>query len=112
MVSQIVYFAYTKIAKKNSDVNDPFEGALISIGPHTDAMVERFRFDDSIVRRLRILTQTVRSSQWEEVLCTDPKWGLTFQQAVKISEALCLDITGRALVSYLEHPLWLYSDVI
>lgn len=99
VVGQTFYFTYTKITDKKSDVNGPFGGALISLGPQTDALLQRFHFDDSIVRRLRILTQTVRSSRWEEVLRTDSEWGLTFEQASKISDALSLDITGRALVS-------------
>lgn len=73
-------------------------------------MLERFHFDDSIIPRLRNLTRTVRSSRWEEALRT--KWGLTFEQSDKLSEALCLDITGHVIVSYLEPLLWLYSDVI
>lgn len=69
-----------------------FTGPIISLGPQTDAALDRFRLNDSLVPRLRGLTQTIRSSRWEEVLRTE--WGLTFEQAVTISGALRSDLSG------------------
>lgn len=65
--------------------------AIISIGPATDQVIQRFNLDDTIITRFRYLTQTVRSSRWEDVLRSG-KWGFTFEQAVKISEALQSDL--------------------
>lgn len=76
---------------------DSFAGPIISIGPETDATIDRFRFNDSIVTRLRGMIQETRSSRWEEVLRVE--WGLTFEQAVTIARALRLDLTSRSEVN-------------
>lgn len=68
---------------------------IISIGPQTDAALDRFHMKDSVVPRLRGMTQNNRSSRWEEVLRNE--WGLTFEQAVTISRALQLDLSGQTI---------------
>lgn len=88
-------------------VSAGFEGAIISIGPETDAMIEYFRLADTVVPRLRDLTQTVRSSRWEEVLRV--KWGLTFEQASKISTAMQSDLAARASQFPVSIPAYLYQ---
>lgn len=73
---------------------DGFHGALISIGPETDAIIDRFGLDDNLVPRLRVLTRHVRSSRWETVLRT-PHWGLSYEQSANLAGAMRADICGR-----------------
>ena len=73
---------------------DGFQGAIISIGPETDAIIDRFGLDDSLVPHLRVLTRQVRSSRWETVLRT-PKWGLSYEQSANLAGAMRADICGR-----------------
>ena len=68
--------------------------AIISIGPETDAIIDRFGLDDSLVPHLRVLTRQVRSSRWETVLRT-PKWGLSYEQSANLAGAMRADICGR-----------------
>ena len=70
---------------------DGFQGAIISIGAQTDGILDRFDLDDSIVPQLRVLTQTVRSSRWEAVLRSS-QFGLTYEQASKLTDAILKDI--------------------
>jgi hypothetical protein len=73
---------------------DGFQGAIISIGPETDAVIDRFGLNDSLVPRLRVLTRNIRSSHWESVLRT-PHWGLSYEQAANLAKAMQADISGR-----------------
>ena len=78
--------------RKNSAVG--FHGALISIGPETDAVIDRFALDDNPLPRLQVLTQQVCSSRWETVLRT-PHWGLSYEQSTNLARAMQADICGR-----------------
>lgn len=73
---------------------DGFRGALISIGPETDAVIDRFGLNDNLVPRLRVLTHNVHSSRWETVLRT-PHWGLSYEQSANLAKAMQADISGR-----------------
>jgi hypothetical protein len=73
---------------------DGFQGALISIGPETDAVIDRFGLNDNLVPRLRVLTRKIRSSRWETVLRT-PDWGLSYEQSANLAKAMQADICGR-----------------
>jgi hypothetical protein len=77
----------------NFITNDP---PIVSIGPHTDAVLDRFKMGDEVILKLRQLMSTVRSSRWEAVL-RSPKWDLTFEQAVNIAKALNADLQGQKL---------------
>ncbi|KAI6012301.1 hypothetical protein BKA83DRAFT_16703, partial [Pisolithus microcarpus] len=66
---------------------------LISIGPNTDAILDRFSLGDEVLPRLHVLVGTVRSSRWEVVLRAKP-WNLTYEQASNLSRALLADIKG------------------
>ncbi|KIK11675.1 hypothetical protein PISMIDRAFT_19337 [Pisolithus microcarpus 441] len=66
---------------------------LISIGPNTDAILDRFSLGDEVLPRLHVLVGTVRSSCWEVVLRAKP-WNLTYEQASNLSRALLADIKG------------------
>ena len=72
---------------------DGYQGAIISIGTETDSVLDRFDLDDSLIPRLRVLTQTVRSSRWERVLRSH-RFGLAYEQAAKLTDAMLKDI-GR-----------------
>jgi hypothetical protein len=73
---------------------DGFDGAIISIGPQTDAVLDHFKLDDAIIPRLRVLTRKVRNTQWESVLRT-PQWGLSYEQASSLSRAMLADLKHR-----------------
>lgn len=68
-----------------------FGPALISLGPNTDAAIDRFKLGDEILPKLRALTGTVRSSQWEAIF-RSPQWDLTYKQAFVLSRALLADL--------------------
>jgi len=82
--------------------DDGFGGALISIGPHTDAIFDRFHLNDILIPQLRILATTVRSSKWEAVL-RSTKWGLNYEQAVNLSRAMAADIKNEPFVQIKVH---------
>jgi hypothetical protein len=67
---------------------------LISIGPHSDAVLDRFGLDDHILPKLHQLIGSVRSSRWEAML-QSPKWNLTHEQASNLSKALNSDVHGN-----------------
>jgi hypothetical protein len=64
---------------------------LVSIGPHTDAILDRFKLGDDILPKLHLLITTVRSSRWEEKL-RSPAWDLNYEQAFKLAAALHMDL--------------------
>lgn len=66
---------------------------LISLGLHTDAVLDRFKMDDAVLLKLRALVGSVRSSRWEVVL-RSPKWDLTYEQASNLARALLMDVQG------------------
>jgi hypothetical protein len=71
-----------------------FQGALISIGPKTDAVIDWFGLNDSLVPHLRVLTSNICSSYWESILRT-PHWGLSYEQATNLAKAIQADISGH-----------------
>ncbi|KAG1769948.1 hypothetical protein EV702DRAFT_1202611 [Suillus placidus] len=64
---------------------------LISIGPHTDAALDRLKLGDENLLKLRTLIGTVHSSQWEAVF-RSPTWDLTYEQSSALSNALLADL--------------------
>ena len=77
-----------------SKLNNPTRAttdAIISIGSNTDAALDRFHLDDNLIPQLHKLMTTVRSSKWEAKLRT-ADWGLSYEQAVTLSNALQADI--------------------
>ena len=70
-----------------------FPPTLISIGPNTNAVLNRFKMSDGVLPQLRTLISTVHSSRWEAVL-RSPQWNLTYEQAVNLSRALNADTQG------------------
>lgn len=67
--------------------------ALISVGPNTDAVLDRFKLGDQILPKLRVLATTIHSSQWESVF-RSPKWDLSYKQASLLLKALLADLQG------------------
>jgi hypothetical protein len=82
-----------KLAPHKSHV-DGFQGAIISIGPQTDSILDRFDLDNDLVPCLRVLTQTIHSGKWEATLRTSC-FGLTYEQAPKLTNAMLNDIRGE-----------------
>ena len=74
--------------------DDGFKGAIISIGPETDSVLSQYKIPDNFILRLRVLSQTVRSSNWKYKLRT-ADYGLTLEQALHVSEAMIHDIENR-----------------
>ena len=70
-----------------------FPPTLISIGPNTNAVLDRFKMSDGVLLQLRMLISTICSSCWEAVL-RSPQWNLTYEQAVNLSRALNADTQG------------------
>ena len=73
---------------------DGFQGALIGIGPETNAVIDRFGLNDNLVPCLWVLTCKIRSSCWETVLRT-PDWGLSYEQSANLAKAMQADICGH-----------------
>jgi len=69
---------------------------LISIGPNSDAALDRFKLKDEILPELRKLVRTVRSSRWE-LEFRSQAWDLTYEQAFVLSRALLADLQGVPL---------------
>ncbi|KAG1735557.1 hypothetical protein EDB19DRAFT_1830226 [Suillus lakei] len=69
---------------------------IISIGPNTDVVLDRFKMGDGLIPRLCELMTTVCNTHWEATL-RSPKWGLTFEQAVHLTNALNADLQGSKL---------------
>lgn len=64
---------------------------LVSIGPHTDTILDWFELGDEILPKLHTLIATVRNTCWEENMCS-PKMGLNYEQASKLNWALHADL--------------------
>jgi len=79
--------------KRRFLIDDGFKGAIVSVGPHTDAIIDRYSLDDKLLSSLRILSKTIRSSKWETEL---RNWGLNFEQASKLSSAMLADLDCHA----------------
>ena len=71
---------------------DGFGGTIISIGPFTDKVLKKFDLPDTLIPRLRVLTQRHKDSDWQFVL-RSLEWGFTYEQVVNIAEAMKHDIT-------------------
>jgi hypothetical protein len=85
-------FTYPDLPRKHA-----FDGSpIISIGPHTDAVLDRFKMSDEVILKLRALTSTVRSSHWEAVL-RSKEWAFTFEQAANLVKALNADLQLQKL---------------
>jgi len=67
--------------------------SLISLGPHTDAVLDWFSFGDHVLPRLHILVGMLHCSCWEAILRGMP-WNLTYEQASNLSSALLADLKG------------------
>lgn len=67
---------------------------LLSLGPRTDAVLDRFNLGDELLPRLRLLVETVRDTRWEARLRQEP-WNLPFEQASNLAVALSADLRGE-----------------
>jgi hypothetical protein len=69
---------------------------IISLGPHTNAVLDRFGMSDQVILDLRELVATVHSSNWEAVLRSSP-WNLNYEQAANLQTALHADFSVNML---------------
>lgn len=73
----------------------------MSIGPRTDAVLDRFKLDHSLIPRIRVLTNRRRSSDWEKMF-RSKAWGLTYEAADKLTQALLDDIMAEKRLTVAE----------
>ena len=84
--------------------------AIITIGPRTDAIIDKLALPDSFILDLRNMTCTIRSSSWIKTL-QSAEWGLNYEQALMLSRALLADIKAdslkvRTLTTFVTWCLW------
>jgi hypothetical protein len=79
---------------------------LISIGPNTDAILDRFDLGDKLLPSLHSLVSKVRSSCWEAALQSSP-WNLLYEQASNLAGALVADLRGN---NFSVTPVSLHPD--
>ena len=80
--------------------------ALISIGPNTDAVLDRFNLGDELLPSLHSLASKVRSSRWAAALRSSP-WNLSYEQASNLAGTLIADLRGN---DFAITPVSLYPD--
>ncbi|KAG6372114.1 hypothetical protein JVT61DRAFT_8828 [Boletus reticuloceps] len=102
LLSSKEIFAAAKPLMVSSDSSPP-GSALISIGFHSDAVLEWFKLGDDILPRLHKLITTVRSSRWEAVLVAAP-WNMSREQAFNLSRALSADLKGSPDFAIVTRP--------
>ncbi|KDQ49058.1 hypothetical protein JAAARDRAFT_278107 [Jaapia argillacea MUCL 33604] len=82
---------------------------LITLGPATDALLDKFGLDDTVIAKLRIITSTVRSSHWASTLSSS--FNLPRYKAVALAKALNDDLAHTAYLQpqtrTINRPLWL-----
>lgn len=71
---------------------------LISMDPHTDTIMDRFKMDDAVLLRLHQLVGSVHSSHWEALLHS-PKWNLMYEEASNLTTALLADLQSMAVIT-------------
>ncbi|KAF8327690.1 hypothetical protein F5887DRAFT_924648 [Amanita rubescens] len=76
---------------ERSTIGDLSTRAIIDIRDRTNAVIDRFQLGDGIIPRLRKLACETRSGRWEAVM-RGPEWGLSYEQAVNLSQAMMADI--------------------
>ncbi|KAF9231996.1 hypothetical protein BU15DRAFT_81740 [Melanogaster broomeanus] len=77
--------------RASSHGNVVYGPPIISIGPHTDAVIDRFKLGDEVLPKICELVCSIRSSHWEAVF-RSPKWDLTYEQAANLTSALRADL--------------------
>ncbi|KAG2108126.1 hypothetical protein BD769DRAFT_1675384 [Suillus cothurnatus] len=91
-IEQSLGFMYPDLPHKYA-----FDGSpIISIGPHTDAVLDRFKMSDEVILKLCALTSTVHISHWQAVL-RSKEWAFTFEQAANLVKALNADLQLQKL---------------
>ncbi|KAG6377664.1 hypothetical protein JVT61DRAFT_14429 [Boletus reticuloceps] len=63
---------------------------ILSIGPNSDVVLDRFNFGDELIPGLRKLVETTWDTRWEAKL-HEALWNLTFEQAFNLSRTLSAD---------------------
>ncbi|KAG6905993.1 hypothetical protein DXG01_016435 [Tephrocybe rancida] len=77
--------------QRDSMVDDGFSGAIVSLGPCTDAVIDRFAFKVQEIPKLCRVIQSERSGKWEEKLHAG-EFRYSFEQASTMLEALKADL--------------------
>ncbi|KIM63446.1 hypothetical protein SCLCIDRAFT_24338 [Scleroderma citrinum Foug A] len=68
-----------------------FGPALLSLGPHSDTVVDRFKLGNEFLPKMWELVSSVRSSKWEQTLRSSP-YNLTYEQALNLTHAMQADV--------------------
>ncbi|KIM61371.1 hypothetical protein SCLCIDRAFT_122161, partial [Scleroderma citrinum Foug A] len=68
-----------------------FSPALLSLGPHSDAVVDHFKLGDEFLPKMWELVSSVQSSKWEQTLRSSP-YNLTYKQVSNLTRAMQADV--------------------
>jgi hypothetical protein len=82
--------AFKHVEKPAVEVHGKPLDILLSLGPHTDDVLDAYGLDDALIPRLRQMVLTVRHTRWIQVLQEDG-WKLDMTRAVALSQALLVD---------------------
>ncbi|KAG6914523.1 hypothetical protein DXG01_016788 [Tephrocybe rancida] len=77
-------------------VDDGFSGAIISIGPRTDAVLDRFKLGAQEIPKLRVLSFNERSSKWEEAMRSPGDFSYSYEIASTMADAMRADLGVQA----------------
>ena len=83
--------------------------AIISIGKEMDTAVDDFGLPEATISRLCLLACLTRSTNWEKAF-SGQEWGLTKEQAKRLSKALLMDITGK-LVLFIHLVIHIFTNL-
>ena len=70
--------------------NDLSAMGIVTIGPKTDGVLDKYGLPDSLIPRLHHMVCTIRSNRWAQVL-QSPEWGLGYEEVLCLSKALSAD---------------------
>ena len=73
---------------------DSFNKAIISLRPETGRLI-KYGFPDTFIPHLHIISQEVRSCDWQSTWQTW-NWGLSVDQSINMAKAMEHDIAGKS----------------
>ncbi|KAG6905187.1 hypothetical protein DXG01_004375 [Tephrocybe rancida] len=78
--------------RSDTTVDNGFSGAIISIGPRTDAVLDRFKLEAQEIPKLCSLSFNERSSKWEEAMRSTGHFSYSYEIASTMAEAMRADL--------------------
>jgi hypothetical protein len=77
--------------KFRSPRDEASHGPIISIGPHTDDVLDALKVSDQAIPHLRFLIRHVGSTKWVDEL-QGKAWGFSTVEAIRIASAMIADV--------------------